>query len=805
MVKKFFRKANSLLLAAAMTATLLPAQMISAAETDVAENAIILNQAEERADSVPAVGMDSVTGVECTVIEGNTPVLPKKIEIAAEDGTKSATEVTWAEWDKRTTEGKHTVTGTTADGKTVAAIVNVLPCDEVVADVQAMGRKDEQGGNEQERANAIHSLKGYKGVFVTEYDIVPNNEYSISDRAVIYLPATDSSGGTFDANSAWDYGARLQFKHSYKKLNEKYFFQTQDGDGQVKDNANYYPTDDEIDAAVDRNENIALPFDEKSTYHVRTVMDTATDTTKGNVKIYITDPEGVEHEVTKPGGNGFRIYPTNGIIKNFAVMRGGYRMINHKVSWISGYVTKQTDLYLKGKDASNYAQEEEPILTKELPGVISGQQDAQIVRRNELYSLDTEQSGWFNGDEKVPSVSADDGNMVTYRAYYNYVEAIDKTALNAKVQEVKDLKEEDYTVGSWKTFSEALENAIDVNTSTTEKQATVNAATQKLTTAATNLVNIKNLKETTERLRAELTEKEEHKADYSNWNDVEKAVRNAETVLRRENATKAQVEAAEKGLEISLIPNKKETDKTALNQAIANAKEKNAADYTAASYQNMQTKLTAASAVVANSDATQEEVDKAKNDLLDAINKLVQVTKVASIKPAAKTYKIAAGKKLDLKKVFTVLPENATNSKLTYSIEAKDSKYATVNPQTGVVTVKKNGKGKTIAVKATATDGSGTYGTVKIKIMKNAVTKITVKKKSLTVKAGKKAKINSVVKTNGKNANKVLEYTSSNEKLATVKNGVVTTKKGKTGKVTITIKSTDGTNKSVKVKITIKK
>ena len=89
--------------------------------------------------------------------------------------------------------------------------------------------------------------------------------------------------------------------------------------------------------------------------------------------------------------------------------------------------------------------------------------------------------------------------------------------------------------------------------------------------------------------------------------------------------------------------------------------------------------------------------------------------------------------------------------------------------------------------------------------MKHAVTKITIKKKSLSVKAGRKVTLKPVVKTSGKSANKTLEYTSSNQKLATVKKGVVTTKKGKKGKVTITIKSTDGTNKSVKVKINIKK
>ena len=160
-------------------------------------------------------------------------------------------------------------------------------------------------------------------------------------------------------------------------------------------------------------------------------------------------------------------------------------------------------------------------------------------------------------------------------------------------------------------------------------------------------------------------------------------------------------------------------------------------------------------------------------------------------------------KKMDLNKVFTVSPQNADNKQLNYSVDTKLAGY--VSFKSGVVTLKKNAAGKTITIKATAADGSGKTATVKIKVMKNAVTKITVKKKSLTVKAGKKVKIKPVVKTNGKKANKTLSYTSSNPALATVKNGVVTTKKGKAGKVTITIKSTDGTNKSAKVKIKINK
>ena len=370
---------------------------------------------------------------------------------------------------------------------------------------------------------------------------------------------------------------------------------------------------------------------------------------------------------------------------------------------------------------------------------------------------------------------------------------------------LQNLKEEDYTSGSWKTFQDALTTASQVNAATTASQAKVDEAGQSLDTAKDNLVSIKKLKEAVDKLKQELADKEEHKADYANWDDAEKVLRNAEIILNRANATKTQVEDAEKSLEITLIAKEqpKQVDKTALNQAIANARAKKAADYKSASYRNMQSKLTAAQAVANNSNATQEEVDRAKNELVNAVSRLVKTVKVKSIKRAAKSYIIASGKKLDLKKVFSVAPQNADNKKLTYSIDKKYRNYASI--KSGVVTVKKKGAGKTISVKAAAADGSGKTATVKIKIMKSAVTKITVKKKTLSVKAGKQITIKPVVKPNNKNVNKTLSYTSSNEKLATVKNGVVKTKKGKKGKVTITIRSTDGTNKSVKVKINIKK
>ncbi len=780
MGKKFLGKANAVLLAAAMAVTCMPAQAASAAES---VGAAVLQQAEAKAT---ALDLEAIRGKEYTVIQGNAPALPKE---AVKNGGAAPVEIEWDAWDKEAGAGKHTLAGE-AGGEPLSVTVNVLPCDEVVADVTATGVSGSAD------TSAIHDLKGYKGVFVTEYDIVPGND-SLHDRAVIYLPETMSDGSALHADNCWDTGARLQFKHGYNDVN---YFQTQTGDGQVVGNAVYYPTNDEINAAVDRGEEIALVYDRVHTYHVRTVIDTATDKVKGNYKIYITDPDGVEHEVTRPGGNGFRIYPKDGIVKKFAAVRGNYRLINHKVSWISGYAAKKVETYLK-QGAADYAKEGEDAVTKVLPGAVTEQPSAELEKDGQSYVLDSEKSGWYEGEEKVASVTAEEGQEVTYRAYYYQVKAADKTVLDGKIQSAGNLNAEDYTAASWSGFQSALDGAKQVNAEASVSQEEVDQAVQSLEKAEGELVSIKALKEALASLKAELADKAGQKEKYENWAEAERAVADAEQVLQTSDATKAQVDAAEKNLSITLIA--KAADKTGLNQAIAAAKAKKEADYKAEGYKNMQKKLDAANQVAANPDATQAEIDKAQKELQDAVGKLVKKVKVKTIKPAAKSYKIAAGKKLDVRKLFTVLPKNADSKKLTYSIDKKYKNYASI--KSGVVTMKKKGAGKTIAVKAKAADGSGKSASIKIKIMKHAVTKITVKKQPLTVKAGRKVTIKPVVAANGKSANKALAYASSNEKLATVKNGVVTTKKGKTGKVTITIQSTDGTNKSVKVKINIKK
>lgn len=176
--------------------------------------------------------------------------------------------------------------------------------------------------------------------------------------------------------------------------------------------------------------------------------------------------------------------------------------------------------------------------------------------------------------------------------------------------------------------------------------------------------------------------------------------------------------------------------------------------------------------------------------------------KVKSIKITGISKQIAVGKKIQL--TAGISPKNATNKKVTW--KSSNKKYATVSSK-GVVQTKKAGKNKTVTITAIAKDGSGKKATYKIKIMPNAVKKISLKA-SKTVKAGKTLKIKATVTPNisSKKINKKLKWSTSNKKYATVSSkGVVKTyKAGKGRTVTITAMSTDGTKKKAKIKIKIK-
>lgn len=188
------------------------------------------------------------------------------------------------------------------------------------------------------------------------------------------------------------------------------------------------------------------------------------------------------------------------------------------------------------------------------------------------------------------------------------------------------------------------------------------------------------------------------------------------------------------------------------------------------------------------------------SDVLEVSYK-VNEKKLQMLSIQAPSRKLAAGKKVKLSLKF--VPEDATNKAVKW--KSSNEKYAAVDKD-GTITLKKAGIGRQVTITAEAQDGSGKKSVIKIKIMGNAIKSLKLTFKKKTLKAGKSMTIKATVKAAGKNANKSLKWTSSNIKYATVNNkGKVTAKKAGKGKtVTITARTTDGSNKKAALKIKIK-
>lgn len=194
-------------------------------------------------------------------------------------------------------------------------------------------------------------------------------------------------------------------------------------------------------------------------------------------------------------------------------------------------------------------------------------------------------------------------------------------------------------------------------------------------------------------------------------------------------------------------------------------------------------------------------LDPALVALLQNALKAASLVPVKIIRVTGISNKIAAGKKVWLKAEVT--PVNA--SKKTMIWKSSAPKIATVS-QSGLVKVAKKAGGKSVTITATATDGSNKQAAFTIKVMKGAVTKVTVKGAQKTLAANKTMKLKATVRTTKGKANKKIAWSSSNPKYATVSGSgkVKAFKAGKGKKVKITAMATDGSGKKKVITIKIK-
>lgn len=154
-------------------------------------------------------------------------------------------------------------------------------------------------------------------------------------------------------------------------------------------------------------------------------------------------------------------------------------------------------------------------------------------------------------------------------------------------------------------------------TDTTTVETTLRNAIIALKDAA-DITNLSGLIEKVQKL---------NKADYTvdSWNNLEAAYNKALEVLENTTATQEQVDKACDDLDRAinaLVKAPIVADKTELLKAIEAAKDLVEKDYTSESWKTLQDALDAANKVVANKDATQEEIDAAVDAINDAIDKL---------------------------------------------------------------------------------------------------------------------------------------------------------------------------------------
>ncbi|EOS21215.1 hypothetical protein C806_04531 [Lachnospiraceae bacterium 3-1] len=144
-------------------------------------------------------------------------------------------------------------------------------------------------------------------------------------------------------------------------------------------------------------------------------------------------------------------------------------------------------------------------------------------------------------------------------------------------------------------------------------------------------------------------------------------------------------------------------------------------------------------------------------------------------------------------------PSNAKNKAVTW--KSKSTKVATVNSK-GKITAKKNAAGKNTTITATAKDGSKKSASVKVYVVKRAtkITKVTLPKTAKVDVKGTVALKATLKPAKATVDSKTLKWSSSDTKVATVKDGVVTGKKA--GVATITVKAG---KKSAKCVVTVTK
>jgi len=193
---------------------------------------------------------------------------------------------------------------------------------------------------------------------------------------------------------------------------------------------------------------------------------------------------------------------------------------------------------------------------------------------------------------------------------------VDKTALQSLVDEVAGYVESDYTPDSWTAFADALADAQAVLTNESATAEDVAAALKTLNTAKDQLVRRADNSGLAGLVESVSSYSEENYTPET-WTVFEKALKDAQAVLDDGNATAEEIAGAIEALNTAKDQLVGRADKTTLEELIDSVADYKEDNYTTDTWSKFADALADAEAVLADDNASEEEVSAAV-EALDA-------------------------------------------------------------------------------------------------------------------------------------------------------------------------------------------
>ena len=231
-------------------------------------------------------------------------------------------------------------------------------------------------------------------------------------------------------------------------------------------------------------------------------------------------------------------------------------------------------------------------------------------------SVDTSKAGEYTLTYTVTDAA---GNKATA---VRIVTVTDKTALNALVEDLLALDEDDFTEESWAILQDALTDAQAVQADPSATPQEINAAILELVRAKASLereihVDKSGLEQMLELARAAVADPD-HTYKPERLNRLNEAIAAGQLVLDNEHATSQQVAEATVALINGLINLQDVVDRDQLNEMIALADQFEEELFTPESWQAFQEALDAAKATADDLNAFPDDIQEAFDDLSDA-------------------------------------------------------------------------------------------------------------------------------------------------------------------------------------------